>query len=550
MKKISKLFLVSTSFLSLFAVAGCSVKNGNEEFVIEASTQETSLIGKREIRKGTKPLNAKFVNFEGTDVISPCAVQLSKSDNPRNIRLVAAVHMQDDNELLSYLSSTEGKEIGFHISYTKSDSTSVDKYVSVANAYRSITAGDNTYLSSGEEEGKKTMAEWISDCNFPSCANNYNYFIALEIKGITDADINTEITTQPYIKNGEDYSYSKNYRVVDASQSPIYYLKSKEEKTRLTYNSLNSEYDEYMIKDVYLEKGVSVSVVNSYGISCTNFENSEMGEGIIPRDGNYSFYYKPNTNSIYVGIPNGSYSFFVDSKEISVTPKDVSGNDKAAFSLNLNHNDVLNVKLDGIECYVSDKVIGTGTYSFYVNNNNEYFLVNETGYALLIDDNLTSYTSEEELGENDDVFVLSLNKDDEVNFYKNGSSYEFDLFKSTFIAPATGEYKFYVKDDEKKVYYTSTSAMKFTVNYVPNWWKNDSAIVTIKLIKDSEVVEYKTLNFYQITGDAHDAYEFYIPTGYSNYQLLRYNPEANTTWNESNVVAFTEDNIVNYSGSY
>lgn len=63
-------------------------------------------------------------------------------------------------------------------------------------------------------------------------------------------------------------------------------------------------------------------------------------------------------------------------------------------------------------------------------------------------------------------------------------------------------------------------------------------------------VHLKALFFYQITGNDQYAYEFYIPTGYGNYQLLRYNPETNETWNKSNIIAFLEDNIDNYSGRY
>lgn len=311
MKKVLKLLLVSTSILSIGALATTlSVKKVSSFNYSSAIEGNDDYIGVKKAIEGAEVETPEFTTGEKT-LISPAVTQAKTNENAtKSIRLVSAVTLENDETLSSYLED-ENKEIGFHVSYTKSGSKDkIDAHIRVQNAYRSITAGETVYRASGTaNEGDKTITDWVNACGdivSPIAETTYNYFICLEITEIGEADLDTIITAQPYVKDGDTYTYASNYKKTNANEKSLYFLDVNGTQTLMEENPSNGTTelgdikDEYMLTKVSITEGSSVTIRDSFGISHNKYEHSVTGIGtdfIAPKTCQYNFYYKSTKNT-------------------------------------------------------------------------------------------------------------------------------------------------------------------------------------------------------------------------------------------------------------
>lgn len=312
MKKLGKILLVASSVLSVGALAlSIDAVNKNKEFTYSVGETNNDGFGIKRVAQGETVEKPTFTTGGASTIISPAVAQAkTNEDNTKSLRFVAAVSMENDAALNEYLTGLNGKEIGFHVAYDK-DANKVDLHLRVQYAYRSISAGENTYRANGElQEGEKGIADWITACGSTYTSPEevtYNYFLVLEIDGIAEDYLANIVTVQPYIKNGAEYTYASHYKKANANERSLFFLDVNGTQTLMENNPANGTdpssgeiKDEYMLTKVNIEAGSRVTIRDSLGISHNKYEHSVTGEGtdfVTQKTCQYNFYYKSTKNT-------------------------------------------------------------------------------------------------------------------------------------------------------------------------------------------------------------------------------------------------------------
>lgn len=312
MKKLGKILLVASSILSVGALAlSIDAVNKNKEFTYSVGETNNDGFGIKRVAQGETVENPAFTTGGEKTIISPAVAQAkTNEDKSKSLRFVAAVSMENDAALNEYLTGLNGKEIGFHVAYDK-DTNKVDLHLRVQYAYRSISAGENTYRANGElQEGEKGIVDWINACGSTYASPEgvtYNYFLVLEIDGIAEDYHANIVTVQPYIKNETKYTYASHYKKANANERSLFFLDVNGTQTLMKDNKENGTTnsgkikDEYMLTNVELNKGDVISIVDSIGVKHNKFDHNIFGKINTYTARNtcsYDFYYKSVHNTV------------------------------------------------------------------------------------------------------------------------------------------------------------------------------------------------------------------------------------------------------------
>ncbi len=313
MKKLGKILLVASSVLSVGALAlSIDAVSKNKEFAYSVGETNNDGFGIKRVVQGETVETPEFTTGGDSTIISPAVAQAKTNENnTKSLRFVAAVSMENDAALNEYLTGLNGKEIGFHVAYDK-DASKVDLHLRIEYAYRSISAGENTYRANGElQEGEKGITDWINACGSTYASPDgvtYNYFLVLEIDEIAEKYLANIVTVQPYIKNGTEYTYASHYKKANANERSLFFLDVNGTQTLMKDNPANGTdsssgeiKDEYMLTNVELNKGDAVTIRDSLGIAHKTFDHCLYGiteEGFTAeKTCKYDFYYKSKLNT-------------------------------------------------------------------------------------------------------------------------------------------------------------------------------------------------------------------------------------------------------------
>ena len=316
MKKLGKILLVASSVLSVGALAlSIDAVNKNKEFTYSVGETNNDGFGIKRVAQGETVEKPTFTTGGEKTIISPAVAQAKTNENKsKSLRFVAAISMENDAALNEYLTGLNGKEIGFHVAYDK-DTNKVDLHLRVQYAYRSISAGENTYRANGElQEGEKGIADWINACGSTYASPDgvtYNYFLVLEIDGIAEKYLANIVTVQPYIRevvNEEvQYTYASHYKKATAYERSLFFLDvngtqrlMKDNPENKTDSSSGKIKDEYMLTNVELNEGDAVTIRDSLGIAHNTFDHClyKITEGFTAgKTCKYDFYYKSKLNT-------------------------------------------------------------------------------------------------------------------------------------------------------------------------------------------------------------------------------------------------------------
>ena len=262
MKNKMKLLALSTTTL-LAAIALVPNTNTNNEY--EINTKIANQEGFRVARAAQVDSEESFVNGTGSEYVSNVKVQHAEGDSAdtESLRFVAAIK----GDVTSHDEITLPGTYGFHISYAKAGE--VKNYMcDVDYVYHSIGEnidGTTTYYTNDfsthvSDATRRTIQDFTGNA-----ADEYNLFIALELRNIPSINADDIITVQPYLRleSGAVYS-STNYRYATVNNASHlatgYYL---EVGNKLT--SMSSADGEHYQLNVDLAKGTEAKLLNYYG---------------------------------------------------------------------------------------------------------------------------------------------------------------------------------------------------------------------------------------------------------------------------------------------